>query len=312
MAFHPQTDSLSEHKNQWVEQYLHLVTSAVPKDWTQWLTLATAVHNNRRNETTKLSPNQILLGYNTVLDPGVTPLSNNKIAKERVRIMIEHWKQAIKALNQVVEKHGKPLAQYNTGDQVWLEGKYLQLPYQSTKLAPKRYGPFKIIKEISPVAYQLVLPPTWSIHNVFHASLLLPYSEMSTHGPNFSWPPPDLIDSEMEYEVEQICNHWQFGYNQTLKYLIKWKGYPKSDNMWEKAQDIHTPELVKAYHWATPLEVIKRASLNKKGNASQAGSHSSFTTSLLPLEHSCLSPFCPKRPLPSYQHPHHRALNLLP
>ena len=35
MAFHPQMDSLSERKNQWVEQYLWLVISAAPKDWTQ-------------------------------------------------------------------------------------------------------------------------------------------------------------------------------------------------------------------------------------------------------------------------------------
>jgi hypothetical protein len=33
-AFHPQTDGISERKNQWVEQYLRLVTSASPKDWT--------------------------------------------------------------------------------------------------------------------------------------------------------------------------------------------------------------------------------------------------------------------------------------
>jgi hypothetical protein len=45
-AFHPQTDGLSERKNQWVEQYLRLVTSASPEDWTKWLTIATAVHNN--------------------------------------------------------------------------------------------------------------------------------------------------------------------------------------------------------------------------------------------------------------------------
>jgi hypothetical protein len=46
-AFHPQTDGLSEWKNQWVEQYLQLVTSAAPEDWDQWLTTASAVHNNR-------------------------------------------------------------------------------------------------------------------------------------------------------------------------------------------------------------------------------------------------------------------------
>ncbi len=66
-AFHPQTDGLSERKNQWVEQYLRLVTSASPEDWTHWLTIATAVHNNRKNMTTGLSPNEILIGYEPTL-----------------------------------------------------------------------------------------------------------------------------------------------------------------------------------------------------------------------------------------------------
>ena len=46
MAFHPQTNGLSERKNQWVEQYLHLVTSSQPEDWSIWLLIASAVHNN--------------------------------------------------------------------------------------------------------------------------------------------------------------------------------------------------------------------------------------------------------------------------
>ena len=45
-AFHPQMDKLSEQKNQWVEQYLQLVTSAQQDDWKHWLPLATLVHNN--------------------------------------------------------------------------------------------------------------------------------------------------------------------------------------------------------------------------------------------------------------------------
>jgi hypothetical protein len=35
MAFHPQTDGLLERKNQWIEQYLRLVSSTAPEDWTQ-------------------------------------------------------------------------------------------------------------------------------------------------------------------------------------------------------------------------------------------------------------------------------------
>ncbi len=30
----------------------------------------------------------------------------------------------------------------------------------------------------------------------------MPYYETQTHGPNFTRPPPDLIDGEEEYEVE--------------------------------------------------------------------------------------------------------------
>jgi hypothetical protein len=64
----------------------------------------------------------------------------------------------IEAINQAAEKVGKLEVQCTMGMQVWLKGKNLRLPYQSTKLAPKRYGPFKIIKEVSPMEYQLSLP----------------------------------------------------------------------------------------------------------------------------------------------------------
>jgi hypothetical protein len=130
--------------------------------------------------------------------------------------------QAIEAINQAAEKTRRPKVQYTMGDQVWLEGRNLKLLYQSTKLVPKRYGPFKIIKEVSPVAYQLSLPMMWGIHDIFHSSLLLPYHETTQYGPNFSWPPLDLIEGEEEYEVEAIHNHQCFRHSHALQYLVKW------------------------------------------------------------------------------------------
>jgi hypothetical protein len=76
---------------------------------------------------------------------------------------------------------------------------------------------------------------SWGIHDVFHTFLLLPYHETHAHGPNFSRPPPDLIDGEEEYEVERVVNHRHHGRNRMLQYFIKWKGYPESDNTWEPA-----------------------------------------------------------------------------
>jgi hypothetical protein len=62
-------------------------------------------------------------------------------------------------------------------------------------------------KVLSPVVYQLQLLHQWSIHPVFHVSLLTLYVETDAQRPNFSQPPPDLTKGEVEYEVETIRNH---------------------------------------------------------------------------------------------------------
>ena len=181
-VFHPQTDGLSERKNQWVEQYLRIVTSANPEDWTQWLALASVVHDNRKNTTTRLSSNQILLGYEPQLTLEISPPSNNDLAEEHIKELMENRDQATRAINEAAKGNGTDPSRYHLRDQVWLKGKNLKFPYQATKLNPKHYGPFRVIKEISPLAYQLQLPPSWNIHPVFHVSLLSPYRETPLHG----------------------------------------------------------------------------------------------------------------------------------
>jgi hypothetical protein len=230
-AFHPQTDNLSEWKNQWVEQYLHLVMLASPEDWTHWMAIATAVHNIRKNATTGLSPNDILFGYELDLAPQDSPPANNEAAQQHIELLKEKRTQAIDAINKMAKSGQTIPSQFQVGSQVWLEATHLKLCHQKTKLAPKRYGPFQVVKEVSPMAYQIKLPASWEIHDVFHASLLSPYHEMTAHGPNFSRPPPDLINGKEEYEVEYVVNHRHHGKARRLQYLIKWKGYPESNNM---------------------------------------------------------------------------------
>jgi hypothetical protein len=100
---------------------------------------------------------------------------------------------------------------FKVGTKVWLEGTNLKLPSSVTpKLSPRRYGPFEVVSQISHIAYQLCLPPTWTIHNVFYASLLTPYKEMEQHSPNFLEPPPEIIEGEPEWEVERILQEWTF------------------------------------------------------------------------------------------------------
>ena len=71
--------------------------------------------------------------------------------------MIERWKSIFTL--------------FKLRDQAWLDMKNLKTNHHK-KIGPRQEGPFKIIKVIGPVTYQLDLPKTWKIHNVFHATLL--------------------------------------------------------------------------------------------------------------------------------------------
>ena len=84
-AFHPQTDGLSEQKNQWVEQYLCAITASHPKDWSYWISVALAVHNNWINSTTGLSPNQVLFRYTPCLTPSEVIKTDNEAVEKWVK-----------------------------------------------------------------------------------------------------------------------------------------------------------------------------------------------------------------------------------
>ncbi len=98
------------------------------------------------------------------------------------------------------------------------------------------------------MAYQLKLPGTWKIHNVFHASYLSPYRETPEHGPNYLEPPPDIIEGQPEWEIEAIVGMCLFGQKREKQYRVHWKGYSNAHDTWEPEQNIHTPELLAEYH----------------------------------------------------------------
>ena len=60
---------------------------------------------------------------------------------------------------------------FKKNQKVWLDMRNLEMNHHK-KIAPKREGPFEIEEVLGPVTYQLKLPTTWKIHNMFHATLL--------------------------------------------------------------------------------------------------------------------------------------------
>ena len=62
--FHPQTDGQSEQTNQKLEQFLRFYANAKQDNWAQFFPLAEFSFNSWRNESTKKSPFELLMGYN--------------------------------------------------------------------------------------------------------------------------------------------------------------------------------------------------------------------------------------------------------
>ena len=123
--------------------------------------------------------------------------------------------------------------------------------------------PFKVLRTIREVSYQLELPARWKIHDVFHAKLLHPYVETEEYGINFQEPPPDLIEGEEKWEVKQILDEPKQG--QTQQYLIRWKGYSSAHDSWEPITGINAPDLISDFHkQKMPAEQVQKDQRNSR------------------------------------------------
>ena len=128
-------DGLSEMKNQWVKQYLQLITTN-QDEWSKWLPLATAVHNNSSNMTTSMTPNQLLFGFEPRLSPAQNEPLNNHTAEHQVVLLKQYRSMAAEALNKMARSEEQREPQWKIGQQMWLEARNLPLAYGTAKLAP--------------------------------------------------------------------------------------------------------------------------------------------------------------------------------
>ena len=110
------------------------------------------------------------------------------------------------------------------GDNVWIENKNIHLNRPSKKLDNKRYGPFRISKDIGLEAFQLELPERWMIHNIFNENMLTQCLEPKFKGQHEEpVSPPTIINEEEEYEIKEVRKHQKYG--RGMQYLVHWKGY---------------------------------------------------------------------------------------
>jgi len=242
---------LTERVNSVIEQYLRCYANFRGSGWSKYLFLAEFSYNNAVQESIKHSPFFANYGYNPRHSPAFSSSSNvpraDEIIKdfsELAKELKENLKEASKKQEQFANKHRSDAPNFKRGDKVWLNSS-LVIHKGNKKLRTRKLGPFKIIKKISPVSFQLELPNNLKIHSVIHVSELETIYE-DNFGRKQEPPPPININEEEEFEVEEILDVRKH-YGKT-QYLIKWKGYPLSDASWEPESNLNCQELIKKFN----------------------------------------------------------------
>jgi hypothetical protein len=242
-AYHPQTDGQTEVVNRTMEMYLRCFTSSQPKEWCKWLAWAEYSYNTSWHTTLKTTPFAAVYGRDppTLLTyiPGtarVEVVERELMTRDQVlRELRENMKLAQERMKKVYDgKHREE--EFEEGEWVFLKlHPYKQVSVhlrRSAKLAARFFGPFKIIKKISPVAYKLELPLGARIHPVFHVSLLKRY----LGGEKIALSQlPDVLEDDRIIPKPRAVLEKRIR-NKKHEVLIHWQGLSPAEATWEKQE----------------------------------------------------------------------------
>ncbi len=179
----------------------------------------------------------------------------------------------------------------------------LRLP--SKKLSPRYVGPFKILRQITPVSYNLALPANYRISPTFHVSLLKPAGgprgERNQDEVADESTPPIIVDSEEAYQVREILDSRRRG--RVLQYLVDWEGYGPEERSWVNAHDILDPTLTTEFHQVHPDRPAPHArGRPRRRNAPRVRSRSQGRGSVMNQTSVALSDGHRRAPSPEYWH----------
>jgi len=111
-------------------------------------------------------------------------------------------------------------------------------------LKPRFYGPYKIIRRVGGVAYELELPYGSQIHNVLHVSCLKKVVGQFI-GTSEELPPLDE-EGQLELVLEEVLEFQERRLRSRFirECLIRWRGFLVEDATWESEQILQHHVLV--------------------------------------------------------------------
>lgn len=161
-AYHPQADGQSERTNQTIEIALRYTIALHPdSDWEDLLPSLQAAHNSAVNASTGYSPHKLLYGLE--LRQPWHLLQQADEPDIAARADAEHsmaW--AAMRMKHYYDRRHSPI-HFEEDDMVYLKlGDGYTLPANDAiapKLAQRYAGPYKVLKRVGRLAYQLDFPP---------------------------------------------------------------------------------------------------------------------------------------------------------
>lgn len=261
-AFHPETDGQTERVNSIMEQYLRAYVNHEQDNWRGLLPIAEFAYNNSWHSSIDASPFYALHGYhpkasfNVTADRSALRVPTVEELTTRIHKLQDELKAEMKYAQathkEFSDEHRASGLRYKVGDKVWLLRKNIKTKRPSDKLDYKKIGPYKVTRAIGTRAYELALEPHNKIHNVFHSSLLEPYTTDRIRGRKQQPRPSVEIVDEASWQIEKIIK--AFYMNRKLKYLVHWKDFGTKDRTIEDAETVHedVPDLVKQFHEDNP------------------------------------------------------------
>ena len=266
-AFHHQTDWQTERQNQTLKQYLCGFVNYQQNDWVFLVASHCILVQQQRSCVNGDKPFQgafwgkAKLGWRGAEETKY----QSACCTERAVNLLAMQQNLEKRLAKAVALQAKYYdlkhfpRTFAVGDFVYLNSKNIDSTRPSKKLDWKYYSPYQIQDRIGKIAYWLVLPKAMKIHNVFHVFLLEPCKLLIED--TIPLPPPIEVNGEEEYEVKKILNSRVR--HRKLQYLIKWLGYPDSNNEWvPKGHIAGSKELVDLFHRLYPEKPNSRAWLH--------------------------------------------------
>ncbi|TYJ95556.1 ty3-gypsy retrotransposon protein [Cucumis melo var. makuwa] len=232
-AFHPQTDGQTERLNQILEDMLRACVLEFSGSWDSHLHLMEFAYNNSYQATIGMVPFEALYGKCCR-----SPICWGKVAQRRQKSYADVRRKDL---------------EFGVEDMVFLKVAPIKgvLRFEKKgKLCSRFVQLFQIFERIGPVAYRLVLPPSFSaVHDVFHVSMLRRYVANPTHVVDFE---PLQISENLSYKeqpVEILAREVKKLRSREISLVkVLCRNHGVEEATWEREEDMRAqyPELVAA------------------------------------------------------------------